>query len=310
MCKEIQQKPVVYVIAGPTASGKTALSIELAKRVSGEIISADSIQVYKGLDIGSAKPTIEERAGIAHHMIDVAEVSRTDFSVAEYKTMASRCIEDVLARNKAPIVVGGSGLYINALTCPLTFTNVVGNETVRKQLRAQEAAVPGSLHKALQEIDPLRATQIHKNDTKRLVRAMEIHQISGEPPSTFGESFIDGSGSEMPYDYRMCAISQPREQLYTRIDRRVDDMLKMGFLDEVESLHSQQFSPDLPALQALGYRQLLRYFRGETTLEEAIALTKRETRRFAKRQLTWFRRDSRIKWMAAEEIHNFICYNE
>ncbi|MDL2235558.1 tRNA (adenosine(37)-N6)-dimethylallyltransferase MiaA [Christensenellaceae bacterium OttesenSCG-928-L17] len=300
-------KPKVYVIVGPTASGKTALSIALAKHIDGEIISADSIQIYKGLDIGSAKPTMAEREGIAHHMLDVVEISCATFSVAEYKTMAMHAVEDILSRNKVPIVAGGSGLYINALTCPLEFTSIAGDATLRRELHAQEEASPGSLYKMLLEVDAARAAQIHPNDRKRLVRALEIYRLSGEKPSHFGLNFTQGSGEEMPYTYEIIGISMPREQLYERINLRVDEMLKNGLLEETERIYASGISLDLPALQGLGYKQLLSYWRGEVTLEDAIENVKRETRRFAKRQMTWFLRDKRIRWI---EVHEFPNMDE
>ena len=289
----------ILVLVGPTASGKTAVSIELAKLLNAEIVSADSIQVYRGLDIGSAKPTLEERQGITHHMIDVVDASNGSFSVAEYKRLASQCIEDIAARGKLPIVAGGTGLYINALTYPLQFTNVPGDPAVREALQNEQVREPGSLYRRLQEIDPATAARLHPNDGKRIVRALEVYEVSGQPLSAHGADFQNAAGAKPPFDAALFGLNMDRTLLYARIERRVDDMMRTGLLSETRALLDAGLSLDLLALQGLGYKQLLRHLRGETTLSDAVEEIKQETRRYAKRQLTWFKRDMRIRWLDA-----------
>ncbi len=289
-------KPRILVLVGPTASGKTAVSIEVAKKLNAEIISADSIQVYRGLDIGSAKPTIEERQGIRHHLLDAVDITEAGFSVAEYQRRASHCIEDITARCKLPLVVGGTGLYINALTYPLRFTNVAGDETVRAKLLAQEKEQPGSLHLKLREIDPLSAIRLHQNDIKRVVRALEVFEVSGRTLSSYGSDFVNSAQAEAPYHASIAGLTMERDALYARIEQRVDAMMRMGLLEETKKIYESGYNSTLPALQGLGYKQLLRYLDGQITLDEAVDDIKRETRRFAKRQITWFKRDQRIRW--------------
>lgn len=287
----------ILVLTGPTASGKTAVSIELAKKLNAEIVSADSIQVYRGLDIGSAKPTMEERQGIPHHMIDVADVSDPSFSVAEYKRQAEICIGEIAARGRLPLAVGGTGLYISALTYPLQFTSVPGNPAVRKALQEEDAQNPGALYRRLQQADPVTAARLHPNDGKRIVRALEVYEVSGTPLSTHGADFQNAAGAEPPFDAALFGLTMDRARLYERINRRVDAMMQNGLPEETKALFDAGLSPALPALQGLGYKQLLRHFRGETTLCEAVEEIKRETRRLSKRQLTWFKRDTRIRWL-------------
>lgn len=287
----------ILVIVGPTASGKTAVAVELAKLTNAEIVSADSIQVYRGLDIGSAKPSMEERQDIAHHMIDVASVADGSFSVAEYKRLASQCIEEIAGRGRLPVVAGGTGLYINALTYPLQFTNVPGDPAVREVLQKEEACDPGTLYRRLQEIDPVTALRLHPNDSKRIVRALEVYEVSGQPLSAHGADFQNAAGAEPPFDAALFGLNMDRPLLYERIERRVDAMMQAGLLDETRALLG--LPADLPALQGLGYKQLLRHLGGEMTLQEAVEDIKRETRRYAKRQLTWFKRDTRICWLDA-----------
>ncbi|HWR22482.1 MAG TPA: tRNA (adenosine(37)-N6)-dimethylallyltransferase MiaA [Feifaniaceae bacterium] len=291
------KKPHILILLGPTASGKTAASVLLAKKLNAEIISADSIQVYKGLDIGSAKPTMEERQGIEHHLIDVADVDDTSFSVAEYKRQAEFAIADIRSRGKTPLVVGGTGLYVNALTYPLQFTNVPGDPLVRERLQLEEREHPGSLYRRLQLEDPASAARLHPNDRKRVVRALEVLEVSGRPLSSFGADFENKARQEIDYHVAQIGLTMERVLLYQRIEQRVDDMMRSGLLEETKKLHEAGYAHTLPALQGLGYKQLLRHLRGETALEEAVEEIKRETRRFAKRQVTWFKRDQRIRWL-------------
>lgn len=289
-------KTKLYLIVGPTASGKTALSIEVAKRVNAEIISADSIQLYKGFDIGSAKPTVEERQGIAHHLIDVYEPTERNASAASFQKLAQGAIETIASRGKLPLVVGGTGLYINALTFPLNFTAMASDPALRSELSAMEEARPGSLYALLRELDPQSAARLHPNDLKRVARAVEVVKLSGKTIGEFGGDFANKKSEDIPYDARLIGLTLPRELLYERIERRVDEMVAQGLLEEVRRLRALGAKADMPAMQGLGYRQLYAHLEGACTLEQAIAAVKLETRRFAKRQLTWFRRDDRIRW--------------
>lgn len=291
----------ILVLLGPTAVGKTSVSISVAKQLNAEIISADSIQVYKGLDIGSAKPSLTERQGVTHHLLDVAEVGEARFSVAEFKRLADECIADIVSRQKLPLVVGGTGLYVNALTYPLQFTSVPGDEAIRAALQAEDREYPGRLYRRLGEIDPATAARLHPNDSKRVVRALEVYAVSGRTLSSYGDDFANKSQELPPYRAIMVGLTMRREALYARIEQRVDEMMRMGLLEETRVLYEAGYSEMLPALQGLGYKQLLHHLNGETTLEEAVEEIKRETRRFAKRQFTWFKRDVRIRWFDVEE---------
>lgn len=287
-------KTKIALIVGPTASGKTAVGVECAIRLNGEVISADSIQIYKGLDIGSAKPTKAEMRGIPHHLMDFYDVDAPKFSAAEYQRRAAACIEDIFSRGKLPIIVGGTGLYVNSLVFPLDFTSTPADEEYRRELTELEARDPGSLYSMLRERSPDTAKRLHRNDTKRLIRALEVLKHTGD---TTGGDFANSKGRDIPYEPLMIGLTMPRELLYERIDRRVDGMMSAGLLKEVDVLLARGCDPELPALQGLGYKQLILYRRGVYGLDEAISAIKQETRRFAKRQLTWFRRDSRIHWL-------------
>lgn len=292
----------IIALVGPTACGKTAVSLELAKRMGGQIVSADSIQVYKGLDIGSAKPSLQERAGIVHHMLDVVDVADATFSVARFRSMALPSIQNIFSQGAIPFVVGGTGLYVNALTYPLGFFHVEGDAALRETLRAQEKEDPGCLYRQLQAVDALRASHLHPNDTKRVLRAIEIFTLTGKPPSSFGEDFQNPAGEALPYHPICVGLTMERAALYARIEARVDDMMRRGLLDEVRRY--QAYDPALPALQGLGYKQLLQYLRDEVTLEEAVQRIKQETRRFAKRQWTWFGKDTRIAWFDVQAFRD------
>ena len=294
-----QKRKKIACIVGPTAIGKTALSILVAKGMDAEIVSADSVQVYRGLDIGSAKPTKEERQGIPHHMIDCVAVDQPGFSVSQYKEMAGEAIQDIYSRGKIPLVVGGSGLYVHALTYPLNFA-IPSDPAVREKLEA--AYTPQNQMQAwekLHEVDPTTADRLHPNDRKRIIRALEVYACSGKPLSAFGNDFVNAEGREAPYEPILFGLEMERAVLYERIDRRVDKMLEQGLLNEVRQLASLGLSRRLPALQSIGYRQLLDYLDGQITYEEAVARIKQETRRFAKRQISWFKRDTRIIWYNA-----------
>lgn len=304
------QKPTVYFLIGPTAVGKTAVSISLAKLMGAEIISADSIQVYKGLDIGSAKPSLIEQDGIAHHLVDICEVNDKDFSVSKYRRLAQECITDILKRGKKPLVVGGTGLYIESLVQPLHFANIKGSDEVRQRLIAIEERQPGALHKKLQAEDEASAKRIHPNDIKRIVRALEVLEITGKTMTSFGNNFSNPGTedeSSLPYNICMAGLTMERQKLYDRIECRIDGMIEQGLLNEVETLYKAQYDRNLPALQGLGYRQLIDYLYGDTTYEDAIELLKRDTRRFAKRQNTWFKRYNGAYWLDITNEHDYTA---
>lgn len=287
----------IAVILGPTACGKTAASILAAKTLGAEIVSADSIQVYQELDIGSAKPTAEEMQGVCHHMLSVVPVTEAGYSVAAYREAAAECIANIKAKGRLPMVVGGTGLYINAFTYPLQFTQVPGDPNVRQALIQEDQASPDVLYQRLQKIDPVTTKRLHPNDKKRIIRALEVYTVSGRALSSYGNDFSNRAGGETPYDAVQIGLTMPRELLYQRIEQRVDRMMEQGLYAETERLYQAGYSRSLPAMQGLGYKQLLNYFYGECTLEEAVAAIKQETRRFAKRQITWFKRDQRIHWL-------------
>lgn len=298
----------LILIVGPTASGKTAAAVYAAKRLNGEVVSADSIQVYRGMDIGSAKPTLAERCGIPHHLMDAVDINSPRFSVAEFRSMAGEAIDDIAARGKQPIVAGGTGLYINSLVFPLSFTEVRSDEGLRAELmEIENKEGRGALHRLLSKEDPVSAERLHPNDTKRIVRALEVVRLTGKPIDAYGGDFSNKAGADIPYDPVMIGLTMPRELLYDRINRRVDIMIQSGLVDEARAIYDTGYDRSLPALQGLGYRQLFRVFDGECTLEEGIEAIKQETRRFAKRQLTWFRRDERIHWL---DVSRFSEVNE
>ncbi len=297
--RESERKPLLACIVGATACRKTELSILIAKAFDGEIISADSVQVYRGMDVGSAKPTLTERQGVLHHMIDCVEIGAPYFSVAEYRSMATDAIHDAVRRGKLPIVVGGSGLYINALTYPLRFA-IPSDPSVRERLeREYETDGEGSFAR-LAAVDPVAAKRLHRNDKKRIVRALEVYECSGKPFSAFGNDFLNEQAEPIPFDPLLFGLTIERENLYARIDRRVDEMMQKGFLAEAKRLYDGGYDRKLPAMQSIGYRQLFAYFAGEISLSDAVEQVKRETRRFAKRQATWFRRDERIQWFPVD----------
>ena len=300
----------IGLIVGPTASGKTAASIALAKKLDAEIVSADSIQVYRGMDIGSAKPTMEERQGIPHHLMDAVDIDSPKFSVAEYRRMAGEAIEDITNRGKYPLIVGGTGLYVNSLIYPLNFTAVASDEKLRAKLAALEQAQKGAVHALLKKEDPKAAERLHPNDTKRIIRALEVVRLTGKPIDDHGGDFANSANAEIPYQPTIIGLTMPRETLYERINLRVDIMLEQGLLDEAKAIYDSGYDASLPALQGLGYKQLFKYFGGEYTLEQAIDTIKLETRRFAKRQLTWFRRDKRIIWFDISDYPDKDALND
>ena len=298
MKDEHSSRQRVVCIVGPTACHKTELSIELAKRTRGEIVSADSVQVYFHLDIGSAKPTMEERQGIPHHMIDCLPIDTADVSVSMFRSMAMDAINGIASRGNTPIVVGGSGLYVNALTYPLGFA-VPKNNEIRAAVSAEYDQNPQLAFERLKNCDPVSAQKLHPNDKKRIVRALEVYDCSGQPLSSYGADFLNSAGESPAVEPLLIGLTMDREQLYRRINLRVDRMMERGLLAEARAIYDANDQRDLPALRSIGYQQLFAYFDGVCSLEEAEEKIKQDTRRFAKRQLTWFRRDERITWYDA-----------
>lgn len=298
-------KPKVLVIAGPTASGKTGIAIELAKRLNGEIVSADSMQIYKYMNIGTAKPTEEEKCGVLHHMMDFLEVG-DKFSVAQYKDMAMKCIEDILSRGKVPIVVGGTGLYINSITEEVNYNEKAEeNSEIRSELE-KEAMQYGNqkLYDELKKIDPEASKKIHLNDTKRIVRALEVFRETG---ITITEHQKMSKQNDKKYDYKIVGLYVEREELYERINKRVDLMVSQGLLKEAEDIIKMiENKGRLTSFQAIGYKEFVPYFKGEIGFDEAVENVKRESRRYAKRQITWFKRTDGLKWF---DIRNGIDKN-
>ena len=297
------KKPVVIVICGPTASGKTALSIELAKQINGEIVSADSMQIYKDMDIGSAKPTKEEMGDIKHYMIDFVFPDER-YSVADYKKEASKAIEEILKKGKTPIVVGGTGLYVDALIYGIEYQDVEFDEEYRNKLE-QIAEKEGleNLYNRAKEIDEEAIKNISKNDKKRIIRILEIYKETGK---TKTEQEIESRKNEVPYDYKVFALNMDRDILYNRINKRVDIMVENGLIEEVKNI-CKKYNKYPTAMQGLGYKEIKEYLDGIITKEEAIEKIKQETRRYAKRQLTWFRKNKQTIWLdASKDMQNNI----
>ncbi len=287
-------KPKVIVIVGPTASGKTALSIELAKKIDGEIISCDSMQIYKDMNIGSAKPTIEEMQGIKHYMIDIAEPTER-FSVAEYKKRSEEAIEKILQKGKVPIIVGGTGLYANSLIYNIEYNEIMLDEEYRKNLMkiAETEVGLATLYEKARSIDPVAMEKISLNDKKRIIRVLEIKHSTGKNKT---ELELESRKNEVKYEYKVFAINMPREILYDRINKRVDIMIENGLIDEVENI-IEKYKEFPTAMQAIGYKEIVMYLKGELTKQEAIEKIKQESRRYAKRQITWFKKIENIKWI-------------
>lgn len=283
----------VIVIVGPTAVGKTKVSIDLAKEFNGEIISADSMQVYKFMDIGTAKPNNDEMGGIKHFLIDEIEPSQ-DFSVAQYKEKATKYIDDVLSRGKIPIVVGGTGLYINSLIYNIQFSEVLADNEYRDYLyKIAEQKGNEYLYEILMQTDSQAALKIHINDTKRIIRALEVYKSTGEKIST---QVSNSRMIESKYHFIIIGLTLEREILYQRINERVDQMINQGLIEEVEMLISKGYLKNSTSMQAIGYKEMVRYLDNEISLEEAVQAVKQESRRYAKRQMTWLRRIEEIKW--------------
>lgn len=303
------KKPLA-VIVGPTASGKTKVSISLAKMINTEIISTDSMLIYRYMDIGTAKPSLLERENVPHHLIDILEPWHK-FSVAQYQKIALNVIDDMHDRECFPLLVGGTGLYVNSVIYPMSFTDAGYDPALRLSIM-EDAKKHGAqyLHERLRNIDPIKADTINPNDLKRIIRALEVYQMTGKPMSLYSQ---DNFRDAPKFRLALVGLDMNRSKLYQNIERRVDKMFEDGLIDEVKKLKEMGCNESMQSMQALGYKQALDYLEGSMSLSETIDLIKRNTRRYAKRQLTWFRRDKRIHWIntddfgSAEEIAKEIA---
>ncbi|GAA0176849.1 tRNA (adenosine(37)-N6)-dimethylallyltransferase MiaA [Clostridium sediminicola] len=294
----------LFILTGPTAVGKTDISIKLAEKLNGEIISADSMQIYKYMDIGSAKVTKEEMKSIPHHLIDVKYPSE-EFSVAEYKSLATNAIESIYNSNKLPILTGGTGFYINSLIFNYEFANAFKCESYRNELSAL-AEEKGNIfvHSMLKDIDSESYNKLYPNDLKRVIRALEVYKLTGKSMSEFK---AQQNIYDIPYNVFYFVLNMDRAKLYDRINRRVDIMMERGLLDEVQKLKNMGYSSDLQSMQGIGYKELLFYLKGEISLQKAVDMIKQGSRNYAKRQLTWFRKDKRAIWIDKDL---YSCDNE
>lgn len=300
----MKQTDKVIAIVGPTASGKTSLSIELAKRLDGEIINGDAMQVYKELDIGTAKITEDEKEGIPHHLFDIKEPTDS-FSVAEYQTVVRNCIDDIRSRGKQPIIVGGTGLYIQSVLFDFRFTEEAGDEKVRAELEKELETEGGAerLYDRLQKLDPSSAEKIHPNNHRRLIRALEIIEVTGKTKNEHEQ----GAGDALVYDHLIVGLDMDREILYERINLRVDKMMEAGLVDEARGLWEKGIR-NVQSVQAIGYKELFQHFEGIISLDETLELIKKHTRHYAKRQMTYFRNKVKISWFDANSDKGNIVY--
>ena len=287
-------KPKVIVIAGPTASGKTSLSIDLAKSINGEIISCDSMQIYKGMDIGTAKVTKEEAEGIKHYLIDCVEPNER-YTVSNFKKDAELCIEEILSKGKVPIIVGGTGLYVDSLIYGIEYSEMNFDEDYRNKLMKQAETEQGlsELYSKAKEIDSQAMEKISPNDKKRIVRVLEIFNATGK---TKTELEIESRKKKIKYEYHVFIVNIERELLYDRINRRVDIMLEKGLIDEVKEIY-EKYDSFPTAMQGLGYKEVVEFLQNQVTKEEMVDKIKKESRHYAKRQLTWFRKDDSFIWL-------------
>lgn len=295
---EEQPRPLI-VLTGPTAVGKTKCSIALAKAVNGEIISADSMQVYRHMDIGSAKITKEEMQGVPHHLIDILEPTE-EFNVVSFKRLCTECMDGIYERGHIPILTGGTGFYIQAVLRGIDFTENEEDSAYRRELEdLAHSQGPEALHEMLRRVDPASAEAIHANNIKRTIRALEYYHQTGEPISAH-----NALERERKSPYRFCyfVLNDDRERLYARIEERVDEMLARGLVDEVRMLRELGCHRGMVSMQGLGYKEILDYLEGDCTLEEAVVILKRDTRHFAKRQLTWFRREDAVTWVSKPDF--------
>ncbi len=294
-----QSKRPLVILTGPTAVGKTELSIRLAKAINGEIISADSIQVYKYMDIGSAKVTTEEMDGVKHYLIDVLEPT-DEFNICVFKDMATAAMEEIYAKGKIPIIAGGTGFYIQSVLYDVEFDKEEGDKTYRHNLEEQAAKEGVSvIHRMLAEVDPKAAEEIHENNLKRVIRALEYYHETGKRISEHNE---EQRAKTSPYDYKYFVLNMDRDKLYDRINLRVDIMLENGLIDEVKKLKTMGFDKELVSMQGIGYKEIRQFVDDELTYDEAVELLKKNTRNFAKRQLTWFRREPEVTWLNHQDF--------
>lgn len=294
----MEKKPLI-IITGPTAAGKTSLSVRLAKALGGEIISADSMQVYRHMDIGSAKVTKEEMEGVPHYLIDVLEPTEP-FNVAMFQQMAKEAVQTIYSHGRIPILAGGTGFYIQALLYDINFQETGEDPSIRLSLEALAEEKGGEyLHQLLAQADPQAAEEIHPNNVKRVIRALEYFQQTGQRISEHNQQERQ---KKSPYAFRYYVINMERSRLYQRIDQRVDLMMQQGLVQEVEKLREMGCRRGMVSMQGLGYKEILDYLNGEISLEEAVYQLKRDTRHFAKRQLTWFKRERQVRWLNREDF--------
>ena len=310
--------PALIVLAGPTAVGKTQVAIALARAIAGEIVCADSRTLYRGLDIGTAKPSLADQAAVPHHLLDIATPDQI-VTLAEYQRLAGAALADIRARGRMPILVGGAGLYIRAVVDRMAIPPVAPDWDLRARLEQEERTVgPGTLHRRLRELDPAAASRIHPRNVRRIIRALEVHTRTGTPISMLQK----GRGGERApavadaQTVAMIALTLERDRLYRRIDARIDQQIAAGLLEEARALLRSAYARPLPALQGLGYAEMLTYLEGTVPFEEAVHRFRRNTRRYAKRQLTWFRADPRYVWLdvgddppdvVAARIHTLVA---
>ncbi len=292
------KKPMI-VLTGPTAVGKTELSISLAKKINGSIISADSMQVYKYMDIGSAKITKEEMCGVKHYLVDEL-MPEEEFNIYRFKEMALKALEEIYAEGKIPIIVGGTGFYIQGLLYDIDFSETAADEAYRKEMEdySRENGAH-ALHELLREVDPESCDAIHENNVKRVIRALEYYHQTGQKISDHNKKERE---KQSPYNFVYFVLNDIRENLYARIDKRVDLMVEKGLVDEVKRLKNMGYTPDMVSMQGLGYKEILWYLDNRCTLNEAVETIKQETRHFAKRQLTWFRREKEVVWIDKDKF--------
>lgn len=292
------KKPMI-VLTGPTAVGKTELSISLAKKINGSIISADSMQVYKYMDIGSAKITKEEMCGVKHYLVDEL-MPEEEFNIYRFKEMALKALEEIYAEGKIPIIVGGTGFYIQGLLYDIDFSETAADEAYRKEMEdyARKNGA-NALHELLREVDPESCDAIHENNVKRVIRALEYYHQTGQKISDHNKKERE---KQSPYNFAYFVLNDIRENLYARIDKRVDLMVEKGLVDEVKRLKDMGYTPDMVSMQGLGYKEILWYLDNRCTLNEAVETIKQETRHFAKRQLTWFRREKEVVWIDKDKF--------
>lgn len=294
------KRPLI-ILTGPTAVGKTTLSILLAKEINGEIISADSMQVYKDMNIGTAKILENEMGGIKHYLIDLLSAEE-EFNVVKFQTFAKQAMEEIYAKGKIPIIVGGTGFYIQSLVYDIHFDENEKDLMIRKRLEKDADEFGAAiLHERLKEVDPKAASEIHENNIKKVIRALEYFYQTGKQISSHNE---EERKKESPYNFCYFVLNLPREILYERINKRIDNMLIKGLLQEVETLKEKGFDTDLVSMQGLGYKEILSYLDGSISLEDAIYILKRDTRHFAKRQITWFKREKEVIWLDKENYQS------